>query len=45
MPIAFIPTVSIEYKGYSINVVHIPEIVEGTRTIDEVTYINFGIDF
>lgn len=45
MPIALIPTATLKYKRFSINVTYVPHIEYSNVIIDEVTYLNFGIDF
>lgn len=45
LPIAFIPTASIDYKVYSINVLYVPRIKYKNSVVNEVTYLNFGIKF
>ena len=47
IPIAFIPTLGVEYKGYSIRLTHIPEIkrddVRDDVRVDGVTLLTIGV--
>lgn len=45
LPVLFIPKLSFDNKRFLIHITYVPKVTSGTKTIDEVIYMNIGYRF